>query len=97
MASYNIPDTYKDKFKALLGTLENDTDLKFSINVHQIGEYSNDDFKIGYIYDRNNKIKVFNALDKYKELEGVYTSYDDLIKHINHRNKNYHIYIIMKF
>lgn len=77
-----VPIDVEARLLQLLKDIENQTGLKYEINLHQFGCHNNRGLKIGDFKHRKN-YRVYNAQPNYKKLEGTFAIYDEMVIHIN--------------
>lgn len=78
-----------NRFESELAVMEKDTNKKYKIIIEEINDANNenslhDKFKIeiGNFRDNEKQIQVYDVNNMYKEIEGIYPNYSELVKEI---------------
>ena len=73
----SIPDKYATEFINMINKMEEETGNMYELTVKQFGSMSNYNVTLCSFENRNNYV-IFDMKDKYKDLEGNYTSIKEI-------------------
>lgn len=90
MDKNEIFQDYINKITQVSIEVERKTGIMLDITIHKFGTYYDQDIRLGSLNDVNriDKIKIYDVIDEYHDLEGMYDSIDHVHKYLNVLNNN---------